>query len=339
MVSPLRPGWLIVFLGVCVLPAAGQQESKTEPAPPPTSAIAATVNGQTIPELALFRATVRFPADKRKQARAEFLDFFISNLLIDQHLTEQKIAVDKKEVDARLEQIKAEVKKEGGEFAAEMKRMYLTEEELRSQIQAVLRWDAYCATQVNEKVLREWFAKNVTLFDGSLMRARHILLTPAPGNAQAAEQAKVKLTVLKKSIEEQVAQGLAKLPANTDNLAKEKARIKLIDEAFAAAAAKESECPSKEQGGDLSWFPRSGKMVEPFARAAFALKPYQMSDIVETQFGYHLILAMEQKPGKEVKFEDIKNAVKAAYCEQLHDTLSTQLRQKAHIVIHPAPKE
>jgi hypothetical protein len=64
-----------------------------------------------------------------------------------------------------------------------------------------------------------------------------------------------------------------------------------------------------------------------------------MSDIVTTQFGYHLILTIDRKPGKEVKFEEIKNIVKAVYCDQLHDQLSAQLRQKANVVIHPAPKQ
>ena len=51
-------------------------------------------------------------------------------------------------------------------------------------------------------------------------------------------------------------------------------------------------------------------MVEPFAKAAFALKPYEMSEVVKSPFGYHLILTVERKPGREVKFEDMKDVAK-----------------------------
>ena len=83
---------------------------------------------------------------------------------------------------------------------------------------------------------------------------------------------------------------------------REKARCKLIDDAFAEEAKKLSACPSKIQGGDVGWFDRTGVMVESFAKTAFALQPYQMSDVVQTQFGYHLILLTERRrSGGEVR--------------------------------------
>jgi peptidyl-prolyl cis-trans isomerase C len=80
-------------------------------------------------------------------------------------------------------------------------------------------------------------------------------------------------------------------------------------------------------------------MIEPFARAAFALKPYQMSDVVATDSGLHLILAVDCKPGKDVKFEEVRDFVKDVYAERLHDAIVAQMRPQARIVVSPPAKQ
>jgi parvulin-like peptidyl-prolyl isomerase len=133
-------------------------------------------------------------------------------------------------------------------------------------------------------------------------------------------------------LETAVAQEQAKLPANADNLAKQKERVRVLDEKFGELAKQHSACPSKQQGGDIGWFPRAGAMVEPFARVAFALKPYELSDVVTTQFGQHLILCVDHKAGKESKFEDVKDTVKEMYALRLRDGLLAQQKPAAKIV-------
>ena len=76
-------------------------------------------------------------------------------------------------------------------------------------------------------------------------------------------------------------------------------------------------------------------MVEPFAKAAFALNPYEMSGVVTSQFGHHLILTLERKPGKETKFEDAKEDIKEVYASHKREELCKELRQKAKIVVTP----
>ena len=63
-------------------------------------------------------------------------------------------------------------------------------------------------------------------------------------------------------------------------------------EKFAAIAKDVSLCPSKKRGGDLGTFGR-GQMVKEFENAAFALDKGQISGIVKTQFGYHIIRRLE----------------------------------------------
>jgi peptidyl-prolyl cis-trans isomerase C len=95
-------------LGFAATSAAVAQQPPAATAPP---AVAATVNGQPVPEVAVQRGLKRVPPAEHAKARTEILNYLIDNALLDQHLAGQKIPVDVKEVDARVGEIQAEVKK------------------------------------------------------------------------------------------------------------------------------------------------------------------------------------------------------------------------------------
>ncbi|NLI90580.1 MAG: peptidylprolyl isomerase [Epulopiscium sp.] len=78
---------------------------------------------------------------------------------------------------------------------------------------------------------------------------------------------------------------------------------------FADAAKKYSTCPSKEQGGSLGEFTR-GRMVPEFEDAAFSMKAGEISEPVQTQFGYHIIELDSINDPEEVLFDDVKDQVK-----------------------------
>lgn len=306
--------------------------------PPSATAIAAVVDDESIPEMAIYRAMKRIPPSRQAEARPEILNFLIDNALIDHYLAKIPVVVEQKEIDAKIYVLKEEIKKEGSTFEKVIQDLLLTEKDLRDKIVAEIRWDKFAEAQATEKALRELFDQHREMFDGTLVSARHILLTPSPDDPRAGEQAKIKLASFKKQVEDDVSRGLGELPATSDNLAREKARAKLTEDSFAAIAGKESACPSKAQGGNLGYFPRAGAMVEAFAQTAFALKPYQMSDVIQTQFGYHLILAIDRKPGKDVKFEDVKDEVKEVFTERLRDLMSSRLRPRAKITFSPVSR-
>jgi peptidyl-prolyl cis-trans isomerase C len=316
--------------------SAPAQEAQPSSAAP---AVVATVNGQPIYEVAVARAIKGVPAENQAQARVGIVNHLIDQALLDQYLLQLRVEVPDKDIDARVQELRDEVKKSGKTLEKMLEELSLTEPELRKQLTAELRWEKFTEQKVTEQALRDYFAKNPETFDGTTVHARHILLTPAAADSQAVEQAKQKLLGFKKQIEDESGKEIAKLPADATPEARDKARVRAVDNAFAELAKKESACPSKKQGGELGWFPRTGAMVEPFAKVAFALKPGEISDIVETQFGCHLILVSDKRPGRQAKFEDLKEVVKDIYCERMGEAYCSQLRAQAKIVMNTAKSD
>ena len=77
---------------------------------------------------------------------------------------------------------------------------------------------------------------------------------------------------------------------------------------FAQLARENSSCPSNKQGGDLGFFSK-GKMVPEFEKAAFALQPGGVSEVVETRFGYHIIKLAELKKPEEIALDAARGKI------------------------------
>ncbi|MEY3272607.1 MAG: putative peptidyl-prolyl cis-trans isomerase PpiD, partial [Pseudomonadota bacterium] len=147
---------------------------------------------------------------------------------------------------------------------------------------------------VDEEELRKFYAANPGRFGTpEERRASHVLIK-AEASAPAAEKAKARARA-----EELLAEA-RKDPAR-----------------FAAIARQHSQDPgSAAQGGDLDFFGR-GAMVKPFEEAAFKLKPGEISDVFETDFGYHFLTVTAVRGGQSKPFESVKAEIESELRQQL----------------------
>ena len=108
--------------------------------------------------------------------------------------------------------------------------------------------------------------------------------------------------------------------------------------AFAAVAQEKSEGPSGPAGGDLGTFGR-GQMVAPFEEAAFSLEPGAISEVVETQFGYHIIQVTEKIHPDVVPIEDVAIDIEQYLAQEKQglalEAYVAELRATASIVVNP----
>lgn len=324
------------FLFVAVLAFASQSKA----AEPNTTAksvdltkVVAIVNGEVIHERSVQRGLSRIPVSHQARVRGKVIDILVNQKLMDQYLRHIKTVVPQKEVDARVAKMKESLTKRKEDYKEVLAKMLLTEKEFRNHIEGELRWEKFVQKYVTDQTAKTYFTKNKELFDGSMVRARHLLLVPEKNTPEARAATKAKILKLKEQIEKQAADAVAAIPDNAIQTQKEDATLLAIEEAFGVVAKKESACSTKARNGDVGWFHRKGTMVESFAKAAFSLTPWKISDVVESQFGYHLILVTDKREGQKVKFEEIKEEVKTGYEEWLRESLTKQLRQRARIVL------
>jgi peptidyl-prolyl cis-trans isomerase C len=313
---------LAIFAGLAVaVPALAQ-------APPaaPAKKVAATVNGRPITEAAVERALKPVAPENRAKARPEVINFLVENALVDQYLELLKVAVEPKEVDAQVETFKKQIAEAKQDFAKVLEKMDISEPELKVEVLNQLRWEKFAAQQATDDKLKKLFEASPEIFDGSMVRARHILITPEGPDEASKSAALKKVRDIKTALDSAVAAAAAKVAPTTEPLERQKQLNRTAEDAFSAAAREHSVCPTKRDGGDLGEFPRMGMMVEPFSKAAFALKPFAVSDPVQTQYGYHLILVTGKKPGEAVEFEKVKGAVAEVYGVRLREAVVEKMK-------------
>jgi peptidyl-prolyl cis-trans isomerase D len=107
---------------------------------------------------------------------------------------------------------------------------------------------------------------------------------------------------------------------------------------FAELAKKNSQDPgSAQKGGDLGWVSR-GQMVKPFEDAAFALKPNEISNVITTEYGFHIIQVQERQPAHLQTLDEVKPAIVLALKSQTVFDRMQELADKAHAELVKSPQ-
>ncbi|MBN2032157.1 MAG: peptidylprolyl isomerase [Deltaproteobacteria bacterium] len=222
--------------------------------------------------------------------RNRILNGLIDKELLYQEARNQKVVVEEKAVRDRINALKGKYPSEET-FQDEMRRMNLSEESLRSQIrkdltiQQLLEKEILGKVSISDEDSKSFYDSHPEFFEErEKVRASHILIkSEVESDPVRKEEGKKKLEAIRKRIEK--------------------------GEDFASLAKEFSQCPSAEKGGDLEYLER-GKMVKPFEDAAFSLKPGELSDIVVTPFGFHLIKVTDRTAARKVPYEESKEKIK-----------------------------
>jgi peptidyl-prolyl cis-trans isomerase C len=295
-----------------------------KPVPAQLPEVLAKVNGQDVrktdfdmmvKDMELGQGPI--PPTRRDEVLRTALDRMITYTVLSQEAKKRNITCTDPEVDERIKQMQGQFPNEEA-FKKALGERQMTIERLRADTRDNLviskMMDAEVSTTpgASDAEAKEFYEKNPDKFkQGESLRASHILIRADEGADAATKQ-------------------------------KARARIEAVlkrakaGEDFAKLAKENSADGSAAQGGDLGFFPR-GQMVPAFDEAAFALKPGEISGVVTTQFGYHIIKAVEHKDAATVPLAEVSEKVKQFLTNQKKqakvDEFIAALKQKSKIEV------
>jgi peptidyl-prolyl cis-trans isomerase C len=261
-----------------------------------------TVNGQVIPPQAIeyeFGRLVRFYSQHmpEEQVRAQApvlqqraVDQAIGAKLLFDQAAKLDLLVTDADVDEKFQEVSEQVG--GAEKLAEaLAKQGLSEADFRAQLTRGQRVEKLIA-KVTEGVpdpresdISAHFSAHKDEYKREVrVQAQHVLVKPKNGSPQAKFDAIAKLNEIR-----------ARVTAGGD---------------FGAEAGAHSDCPSgKADGGSLGWFSR-GMMVPEFDTAVFSMKVGDLSDVIETPFGFHIIYKNDEEQAVEASFDDVRESIR-----------------------------
>jgi len=283
---------LVTALALIALPSLAEEKD-------PSESKVAVVNGSVITQDDFNKEMARVQQVFAKSGRSfdesqlldikkEVLESLIKRELLYQKSQNEGVKVEEAEVNEQIESMKKRFSTEA-EFKSALGRMNLSEADVKSEIEKLMAIQQFIDEQIFKKVTvseeesRAYYEGHPDLFKKpEQVLASHILIKVDPKEEEESKKTEARET-------------LEKIMKRLKN-----------GEDFAELAKEFSQGPSSAKGGNLGYFERR-QMVKPFAEAAFALKTGEVSGVVETKFGYHLIKVFDKKDETTMAYEDIKD--------------------------------
>ncbi|MCX5849023.1 MAG: peptidylprolyl isomerase [Deltaproteobacteria bacterium] len=261
----------------------------------------------------------KIPADKQKEARIniknQLVNTFVMKTLLANEIEKRKIGANDQEIKATKDRIQASLppNKKLDEF---FKENGISQEEIAFavKVEKFKNQEIGDKAKPTQKEINKFYKDNQEkLFvEPESVHARHILVaTKKEDNDKVKAQKKEKIENLRKQL--------------------------LNGGDFAELARKNSDCPSKEVGGDLN-FIKKGQMVKTLEDAAFSQKNNVIGPVITTEYGYHIIQVLDHKPAKKLSLDKVKGSI-SAHLEkqktmQMFNDILKNLQQKAKIIVY-----
>lgn len=241
--------------------------------------------------------------------REKVVSELIVKAILNDEITKNKITVNKEELaKAEKEVIDRFGSKE--QFTQILKMNGITYDKFKKDIEEEIKLKKYVESiamvSIGESEAKKYYDANIDKFKyPKRVRASHILIASNPAQIQMKLKEKNKdITVeeLEKQTEEAMQENLKK----AESILK---KVKNAPSTFAKVAKENSQdTASAIRGGDLGFFAKE-EMVEPFANKAFEMSPNTISEIVQTPYGYHIIMVTDRNEAGVLSFEQSKKDI------------------------------
>lgn len=261
----------------------------------------------------------------------------ITKSLLDQEIEKRGIKVTNDDVNQAIKEIVDKVGskeqldqilKQNGVSPAQFKK------DLKEEVKMKKLAESLGSISVSDADAKKFYNENQDKFKyPDKVRAAHILIAINPAEIEEivkSDKANKDLT------EEQIKAKVDEEIAAKESKAREVlAEVKKDPSQFAKIAKEKSDdTTTAVQGGELGFF-AAKEMVPEFSKAAFAMKPNTVSDLVKTQFGYHIIMVTDRMAAGQQPFEKVKNEIKGFLQNQKQlesiDNLVESLKKSAKI--------